>query len=210
MKFSQPRSYNILLRCKRQCGITGLGYLHHEITTCTHHQHTHRLTEQYTILWVSPKFQRPGKHDRRTISGTYRILFSLLVTSSGQHAERLHNCKSGKQHKSCSSVLCTMDDANCFLVIRLGPKTSECEKKVTVVSTVTGCEVTNCATTSHGSNKHASSRREAASDLRGVPRCTEKTLQNLRLLTCVDHKFCLQLVFITRFRRASCQENSSH
>ena len=67
-----------------------------------------------------------------------------------------------------------MDDASYFLVIRLGPKTSECEKNVTVVSTVTGCDVTNCATTLHGFNKHASSRREAVSDSRGVPRCTEK------------------------------------
>ena len=41
-----------------------------------------------------------------------------------------------------------MDDVNYFLVIRLGPKTSECEKSVTVVSSVTSCEVTNCATTS--------------------------------------------------------------
>ena len=98
-------------------------------------------------------------------------------------------------------VLCTMDDASYFLVIRLGPKTSECEKNVTVVSSVTGCDVTNCATTLHGFNKHASSRREAVSDSRGVPRCTEKNSQNLRLLTCVDrstrpihHTFCLQLV----------------
>ena len=37
-----------------------------------------------------------------------------------------------------------MDDASYFLVIRLGPKTSECEKNVTVMSTVTGCDVTNC------------------------------------------------------------------
>ena len=45
-----------------------------------------------------------------------------------------------------------MDDASYVLVIRLGPKTSECEKNVTVVSTVTGCDVTNCATTLHGFN----------------------------------------------------------
>ena len=124
-------------------------------------------------------------------------------------------CKSGKQHKTCSSALCTMDDESFFLVIRLGPKTSECEKNVTAVSTVTGCEVTNCAATLHGFNKHASSRREAVSVSRGALRCTENST-NLRLLTCVDrstrpihHTFCLQLVFITRFRRASCQENSS-
>ena len=47
-----------------------------------------------------------------------------------------------------------MDDVNYFLVIRQGPKTSECEKNVTVVSIVTGCDVTNCATTLHGFNKH--------------------------------------------------------
>ena len=65
--------------------------------------------------------------------------------------------------------------------------------------------MTNCATLSHGFNKHASSRREAVSDSRGVPGCTEKISKNLRLLTCVDrstrpihHRFCLQLVFITR------------
>ena len=86
----------------------------------------------------------------------------------------LRLCKSGKQHKTCSSALCTVDDASYFLVIRLDPSTSECEKNVTVVSTVIGFDVTNCATTLHGFNKHASSRREAVSDSRGVPRCTEK------------------------------------
>ena len=40
--------------------------------------------------------------------------------------------------KRVSSALWTMDDASFFLVIRPGPKTSECEKNVTVVSTVTG------------------------------------------------------------------------
>ena len=109
-----------------------------------------------------------------------------------------------------------MNDASYFLVIRLGPKTSECEKNVTVVSTVRGCDVTNCTTTLHGFNKHVSSRREAVSDSRGVPRYTEKNSQNLRLFTCVDHStrplhhtFCLQLVLVTRFHRASCQVNSS-
>ena len=59
----------------------------------------------------------------------------------------------------CSSALCTMDDASYFLVIRLGPKTSECEKNVIVMSTVTSCEVTNCATTLHGVNKQISHLR---------------------------------------------------
>ena len=53
----------------------------------------------------------------------------------------------------CSSALCTLDDASYFLVIRLGPMTSECEKNVIVMSTVTSCEVSNCATTLHGFNK---------------------------------------------------------
>ena len=79
----------------------------------------------------------------------------LLTTSVIADAVSL-NCKSGKQHKSCSSALCAMDDVSYVLVIQLGPKTSQCEKNVTVVSTVTGCDVTNCATTLHGFNKHAS------------------------------------------------------
>ena len=74
-----------------------------------------------------------------------------------------------------------MDDASCFLTIRLGPKTSECHVKVIVVSTVSGCDVTNCATTLQGFNKHASSRREAVSDSRGVPRCTWKNCQKSTL-----------------------------
>ena len=74
----------------------------------------------------------------------------------------------------CSSALCAMDDASCFLVIRLGPKTSQCEKNVSVNSFVTGWEVTNCAAILHGFNVHASSRSEAVSVSRGVPRYTEK------------------------------------
>ena len=85
----------------------------------------------------------------------------------GQHVfvhAKTNTSKSGKQHKTCSSALCTIDDASYVLVIQLGPKTSECEKNVTVVSAVTGCDVTNCAITLHGFNKHASSLREAVSD----------------------------------------------
>ena len=37
-----------------------------------------------------------------------------------------------------------------FSAIRLGPKTSECEKYVSVKSTAASCDVTNCATTSQG------------------------------------------------------------
>ena len=46
-----------------------------------------------------------------------------------------------------------MDDASYFLMIRLGPKTTECEMYVIVKSTVAGCEVSNCAATLHGFNK---------------------------------------------------------
>ena len=88
-------------------------------------------------------------------------------------------CKVGKPRNTSKSALCTMDDASCSLVIRLGPKTSVYEKNVIVVSTATGCDVTNGATTLQGFNKHASSRREAVSDSRGVPRCTEKISKNL-------------------------------
>ena len=97
-------------------------------------------------------------------------------------------------------------------MIRLGSKTSEREKNVTVVSTVTGCDVTNCATTLHGFNKHASSRREAVSDSRSVPRCTEKIPQ---IYAC-SHVSIVRLVrstlatrLVTRFHRTSCQGNSS-
>ena len=54
--------------------------------------------------------------------------------------------------KRVQSALCTRMRI-VFSLIRLWPKTSECEKKVIVVSTATGCDVTNCATTSHGFNK---------------------------------------------------------
>ena len=87
--------------------------------------------------------------------------------------------------KTCECALCTVDTC-CFLDIRLEPKTSVYHVKVIVVSTASGCDVTYCATTLQGFNKHAFSRREAVSDSRGVPRCTEKISNNLRLLTCVD------------------------
>ena len=65
----------------------------------------------------------------------------------------LYFCKSWKQHQMCKCALCAVDDASCFLVIRLGPKTSVYERHDSVKSTVTGCDVTNCATTLHGFNK---------------------------------------------------------
>ena len=112
-------------------------------------------------------------------------------------------CKSGKQHKSCSSALCTMDDASSFLVIRLGPKTSECHENVIVVSTVTVCDVTNCATTLHGFSKLASSRHEAVSDSRGVPRCTWK----IHKMNACSHVSIIRLVHFTI--RSACNSSSS-
>ena len=89
-------------------------------------------------------------------------------------------------HAKRVNVRCVLWMMSCFIDIRLGPKTSECEKHVSVKSTVKSWDVTYCATTLQGFNKHASSCREAVSDSRGVPRCTEKISENLRLLTCVD------------------------
>ena len=60
-----------------------------------------------------------------------------------------------------------------FSLSDLGPRRLCAEMHVSVKSTATGCDATNCATTLQGFNKHASSRREAVSDSRGVPRCTE-------------------------------------
>ena len=103
----------------------------------------------------------------------------------------------------CKCALCTMDDASYFLVIRLGPRTSECEKNVTVVFAVTGCDVTNRATTLHGFNKHASSRREAGSDSRGLHRCTEKNSQ----IYAGSHVSIVPLVRFTN--RSACNSSSS-
>ena len=107
-------------------------------------------------------------------------------------------CKSGKQHRSCSYAVCTMDDASYFLVIRLGPKTSECKKNVTVVSTVTGCDVTNCATTSHGF--------KAVSDWRRVPRCTGKNSTKSTLAH--SHASIVRLVRLTTC--SACDSSLSH
>ena len=79
------------------------------------------------------------------------------------------------------------------------------EKHVTVMSIVPGCVVTNCATTSQGFNKHASSRREAVSDSRGVPRCTEKILQ---VYAC-SHVSIVRLVHSVKFVSRDFHSHSS-
>ena len=79
------------------------------------------------------------------------------------------------------------------------------EKYVTVVSTVPGCDVTNCATTLQRFNKHASSRREAVSDSRGVPRCTEKILQ---VYAC-SHVSIVRLVHSVKFVSRDFHSHSS-
>ena len=60
-----------------------------------------------------------------------------LASTIGARSESLEMCKSGKPRNMCRSALCTVDDASCFPVIRLGPKTSVYEKHVSVKSTVT-------------------------------------------------------------------------
>ena len=62
-------------------------------------------------------------------------------------------CLSNLQEWETTQNVCTMDDANCFHMIRLELKTSVYEMNDTVVSTVTGLDVTSCATTLQGFNK---------------------------------------------------------
>ena len=115
----------------------------------------------------------------------------------------------------CSNALCTTDDASYFLVIRLGPKTSECEMNVIVKYTVTGCEVSNCAATLHGFNKHASSRREAVSGSRGVPGFTEKIYTSTLAQLCRSFDSStspyplLVTPRVTRLHRTTCRVSSS-
>ena len=52
-----------------------------------------------------------------------------------------YHARVGSDAKRVQSALCTRMRI-VFYAIRLGPKTSECEKNVTVVSTVPGCDVT--------------------------------------------------------------------
>ena len=100
-----------------------------------------------------------------------RVYWSWIFKNSAKTKFRIH--KSGN-HAKRVQVRYALWMMRAVFVIRLGPKTSVDHKNVSVMSTVPGCDVTNCATTLQGFNKHASSRREAVSDSRGVPRCTEK------------------------------------
>ena len=76
------------------------------------------------------------------ILSKFFVYFHGMVLSAKR---REGKCKNGKPRKTCKCALCTVDDASCFLAIRLGPKTSVYEKHVSVKSTVAGCDVTNCA-----------------------------------------------------------------
>ena len=82
------------------------------------------------------------KWDRRTSSKHLKELRKLLRRKTGEQKSKLRKCKSGKRRKTGASALCTMDDANCFHMIRLELKTSVNDMNVNVVSTVTGCDVT--------------------------------------------------------------------
>ena len=78
--------------------------------------------------------------------------------------------------KRVQSALCTKMRI-VFHAIRLGPKTSVCREVCHCHVYCIRLRCDHCATTLHGFNKHASSRREAVSDSRGVPRCTEKNFK---------------------------------
>ena len=81
-----------------------------------------------------------------------------------------------------------MDDANCFHMIRLELKTSVNDMNVTVVSTVTGCDVTTVQQHCKGSTStpprvaRLCQIREASL----VAQKISKKKKNPRLLTCVD------------------------
>ena len=111
--------------------------------------------------------------------------------------------------------MCAVDDTCCFHDIRLGPKTSVYVEHVSVKSTVTGCDATYCATTLQGFNKHASSRREAVSDSRGVPRCTENFQKSTLAHMCRSsdssnppYRYPVTCT-VTRRHCTTCQVNSS-
>ena len=65
----------------------------------------------------------------------------------------------------CKCALCTVDDSCCFHDIRLGPKTSVCEKHVSVMSIVTSSDVTNYATTLQGFNKQKVKRKKKKNEI---------------------------------------------
>ena len=80
-------------------------------------------------------------NDRLHLVQVLSQLSALPDNSSESHHQG--SCKTWMCQKSHSRVSCTMDDAGCFHVIRLGPKPSECVMSVIVKSTVARCEVSN-------------------------------------------------------------------
>ena len=78
--------------------------------------------------------------ERKATTNAHCDTVFYFHSCSRNKQDRYRSCKSGKQHKTYKTALCTLDDASVFLVIRLGPK------HVSVKSTA-GCDVTNCATT---------------------------------------------------------------
>ena len=86
-----------------------------------------------SLIWIcGPKLIRSNNQS----SATPWVRDTCLIVGL------LPLCKSGKRRKTGASALCPMDDANCFHMIRLELKTSVNDMNVTVVSTVTGCDVT--------------------------------------------------------------------
>ena len=110
-----------------------------------------------------------------------------------------HSCKSGKRHKMCSSAV---DDASYYLVIRLGPKTSECEKNVIVMSTV---RTVKCPTLLQHYMDSTSTHRRVA-----TLRKNTKFAQSCRIFDSFTSPYVVLVTqLVTRFHRASCQVTSS-
>ena len=132
---------------------------------CCYHRSTRRLMTNFNHL-CSELIELTSQH-LNFLSRCHDLSISQFQGNRLRYHARVGN------HAKRLTVRCALDDTCCFHLIRLGPKTSVHGKHVSVKSPVTGCDVTNCATTLQGFNKHASSRRQAVSDSRGVPRCTE-------------------------------------
>ena len=90
--------------------------------------------------------RKKGKKEKRKKGKKGKKKRKKAKKEKKEKRKSFKNARMGN-HAKRANVRCALwDDTCCFHDIRLGPKTSECEKNVSVKSTVT---------------KHASSRREA-------------------------------------------------
>ena len=116
------------------------------------------------------------------------VLFTHPVGGSRLPSAVNDLCESGKRRKTGAFAQCTMDNANCFHMIRLELKTYAHDMKVTVVSTAAGCDVTTV-------QQHYKGLTSTPPRVARLCQIREESLvaqkishQNkiLRLLTCVD------------------------